>query len=260
MQSEKKFVIDGVKQGLRSDGRACLQSRVLECADNTELLAAGSSQMGISLYASHIICGVKAEIANEPGTFLSIEVAGRSSTGFRDRLKEISLVLDQLVLKYIEKEQLVIIKDKKSWKLFIDVLILQENSSNLLEHISFAIWRALKNTQLIGVAGFVNKNTDEEFLQVNDLSKRLSIDSVPVVISVAFIAECLVLDLIELEELCFDVLLHISVDNYGNIKGITKEGTGSLTYFQTCKALTTCKFAAKQFFDHCLTTNFQYKA
>jgi exosome complex RNA-binding protein Rrp42 (RNase PH superfamily) len=260
MQSEKKFVIDGVKQGLRSDGRACLQSRVLECADNTELLAAGSSQIGISLYASHIICGVKAEIANEPGTFLSIEVAGRSSTGFRDRLKEITIVLNQLVLKYIEKDQLVIIKDKKSWKLFIDVLILQENSSNLLEHISFAIWRALKNTQIIGVTGFINKNTDEEFLQVNDIPRKLNIDNVPVLISVAFIDECLILDLTELEELCIDVVLHISIDYCGNIKGITKEGTGSLTYFQTCRALTTCKLAAKQFFEHCLNSNFQYKA
>lgn len=259
MQSEKKFIIDGVKQDLRCDGRTCLQSRMLECVDNTELLAAGSSQLGISLYASHIICGVKAEIANEAGVFLSIEVAGKSSSGFRERLKEITAILDQLVLKYIEKDQLVIINNKKSWKLFIDVLILQENSSNLLEHISFSIWKALNNTQLIGVSGFVNKNTDEEFLQVNNLPRKLNIESVPVVISVAFIAECLVLDLTELEELCFDVLLHVGIDSKGNFKGITKEGSGSLTYFQTCRALKTCKVAAGQFFQQCLQSNIQYK-
>lgn len=259
MQSEKKFIIDGVKQDLRCDGRACLQSRILEFADNTELLAAGSSQLGISLYAPHIICGVKAEIANEAAVFLSIEVAGKSSPGFRERLKEIATILDQQVLKYIEKDQLVIIKNKKSWKLFIDVLILQENSSNLLEHISFSIWKALNNTQLIGVTGFVNKNTDEEFLQVNNSPRKLNIESVPVVISVAFIAECLVLDLTELEELCFDVLLHVSIDSNGNFKGITKEGSGSVTYFQTCKALKTCKLAARQFFQQCLQSNIQYK-
>ena len=109
----KKFIIDGFKQGMRCDGRILLQSRVLEITRNSELLAAGSSQIGIELSSPHIICGIKTEINDKAELSLSIEQAGKSSTQGRERFKEITLILEKLILQHINKEQLQIIPDKK---------------------------------------------------------------------------------------------------------------------------------------------------
>jgi exosome complex component RRP42 len=259
MISEKKFVVDGVRQGLRSDGRRCFSSRTLEIFDNSELLAAGSAQLAISLYSPHIICGVKAEIAEFPQVCLGLEVAGKSSLGFRERLKELAAMIERLVIRYLDTQQLEIIPGKKAWKLFVDVLILQENVSNLLEQISFTVWRALKNTRLIGVVGFVNKNTGEDFLQITSDKTILNLENFPVIISVSLISNTLALDLSDLEELCSDATLHISIDKSGNLKGISKEGHGCLSFSQTCRSLSISKKAAESFFKDSEKSEIQYK-
>lgn len=249
MISEKKFIIDGIKQGLRSDGRSCLRSRTLEFFDNTELLAAGSAQLAISLYSPHIICGVKAEISTAPDVLLSIEVAGKSNQGFRERLKEIGKIIERLMIRYLDRQQLVIIEGKKAWKLFVDVLILQESTTNLIEHISFTVWKALRNVKLIGVEGFVNKNTGEDFLQLVDMEKTLVVDDLPVIISVSLVSETLVLDLSDLEEHCSEVTLHISVDSTTKLKGLCKEGPGSISPSATLRSISLSTKAAASFFS-----------
>ena len=113
MLSEKKFIIDGIKQELRCDGRNLLTSRVLEVQQNSELLAAGSSQISIELFSPHLICGIKAEISDSPGCFLTIEPAGKSAVSARERLKEIKTILQSLLLNNLKEKQLEILTDKK---------------------------------------------------------------------------------------------------------------------------------------------------
>lgn len=259
MFSEKKFIVDGIKQGLRCDGRSPLNSRVLELKSNTELLAAGSSQINIELESPHVICGVKAEIADINEITLSIELAGKSSIYNRERFKEISVILEKLLLDHIEKSQFEILQEKKYWKIFIDVLVIDENASNLVEHIGISILEALRNTRVISVVGYVNKNTKEEFLEVAEGYWNLDISNVPVVISVSVTGENLVLDLNSEEEECVEATIHIAVDAHGNIRGIIKEGAGCLPFYQLLQTFTTAKAAAHQFFTRPNNLRIHYK-
>ena len=248
MFSEKKFIIDVINQGVRCDGRSPLKSRVLEVQNNTELLAAGSSQLNIELCSAHLICGIKTEISDKPEISLSIELAGKSSMYSRERFKEISTILEKLLLQHIDKAQLEILPGKKYWKLFIDVLVIDENASNLVEQIGLSVILALKNSKIIGVEGYVNKNTQEEFLEIKGDYWSLDIAGVPAMVSVSLAGENLVLDLTSAEEECVDTTLHIAVDSQGNIKGIVKEGAGSLPFYQITQAISAAKSASIQIF------------
>ena len=48
------------------------------------------------------------------------------------------------------------------------MLIIQDSASNLIEQIGLSILLALKNTNLIGITGHLNKITMEEYLQIED--------------------------------------------------------------------------------------------
>lgn len=259
MLSEKKFIIDGIKQGLRCDGRSPLVSRVLEISQSTELLASGSSQLSIELSSPHLICGIKTEIGDKPEISISIEMAGKSSQQTRDRLKEISTILQKLLIDHIDKSQLVIIPDKKAWKVFIDVLIVDENASNLCEQISLSVVFALEDMKIIGTQGFINKNTGEDFVQVTENYWQLSLENVPVIISISFIEDTMVLDLTEEEQACVNSTMHISIDKSGNIRGIVKEGHGELSLGHIASMLSVSKDAASQIFESLHKKTVHYK-
>ncbi|OMJ72683.1 hypothetical protein SteCoe_28817 [Stentor coeruleus] len=248
MLSEKKFIIDGIKQGLRCDGRSPLVSRVVEISQSTELLASGSSQLSIELSSPHLICGIKTEIGEKPEISISIEMAGKSSQQTRDRLKEISTILQTLLIDHIDKSQLLIIPDKKAWKVFIDVLIVDENASSLCEQISLSVVFALEDMKIIGTEGFINKNTGEEFVQVTEDYWKLNMHDVPVIISINFIEDVMVLDLTEEEQACVDSTVHISIDQSGKIRGMVKEGHGELSLGQIASVLSVAKDAGSQIF------------
>ena len=260
MQSEKKFIIDGFTQNLRCDGRGVLASRVLELSNNTELLASGSSQLSIELSSPHIICGIKSEISTSCEISLSIELAGKSTIVTRERLKEAAGILERLMIKHIEKSQFEIIKGRKAWKLFIDVLVVNENTSNLVEHVGVCVLAALKNAKIIGVMGYVNKNTEEEFLEIQESYKKIDVNAVPLVVSVAFANGIAVLDANDSEENCIDCFLHVAVDSDGIIKGMVKEGQGSLAFSQVCLALKLSKSATSQIFALIPSNIIQYTA
>ena len=70
MQGETKFILDGVLQNCRGDGREVFMSRRYCCSTGTEVLAAGSCALALELRSPHIICGCKAEVADEPAVEL----------------------------------------------------------------------------------------------------------------------------------------------------------------------------------------------
>jgi exosome complex RNA-binding protein Rrp42 (RNase PH superfamily) len=258
MFSESKFIIDGIKQGLRCDGRSPLKSRVVQVSKNTELLAAGSSQLNIELYSPHIICGLKTEISSVPDISLSIEPAGKSTSFAREKFKEITDILNDLIIQHLNKSQLQIIPEKKYWKIFIDVLVIDQTAGNLIEQISLSILLALKDADIITVVGYLNKNSLEEFLQIQNEVWKLDVTGFPVVISVSFACGVVVLDLCPFEEECVDITLHIAVDSSGSIRGMVKQNSGTLDFKQVTQAISIARSAATQIFSSLSNEIIQY--
>jgi exosome complex RNA-binding protein Rrp42 (RNase PH superfamily) len=59
MHSERKFVLDGVQQDCRNDGRTLLASRVIRFSTQVNKLAAGSCAVNIGLGIPVLVVGVK---------------------------------------------------------------------------------------------------------------------------------------------------------------------------------------------------------
>ncbi|CAG9320819.1 unnamed protein product [Blepharisma stoltei] len=264
MQSEKKFITDGIKQNCRCDGRGILSSRRIKIEKGVCTLSPGSAQLNIELSSPHIICGCKLEIGvpeveDEGIVNLSIELAGKSLMTDKERMAEVKSLIEMLMLNYFNKKQLCIIPGRKCWKLFIDVEILDKDASNLIEHISLTITSALEDVKVLATEGIVNKNTKEEYIEILDGTVRINIDELPIITTVAQINTSSVLDLTAEEEGCADSLLHFSIDKNGTIKGIIKENPGRLAVDQVLSAANIAKEVAAHIFSDLGTGSIKYK-
>ena len=187
MLSEHLFIKQGIEQGVRCDGRHPLESRVLHIATSTFLQAAGSSSLSFELSSPHIIVGTKAEVTQaEKGAFkVTIDIMEKSSKTLRGRTEHMEKMIELLMLKYIDTSQLIIVEGRKNWSVYIDVVILDRLASNTLEHISLAILAALQSLKLPEIQVYINKNTGEDYLEITKNYRGLSLDRVPVIVSVA---------------------------------------------------------------------------
>lgn len=265
MQSEKKFIVDGIKQGLRCDGRALLTSRRIQIHKGISVLSAGSAHLNIELSSPHIICGCKLEIAipekeDEGIVNFTIEFAGKSTISVKEKIAEVKNIIDTLVISHFDKKQLCILKGRKCWKLHMDVEILDKDASNLVEHIVYTLRAALEDTKIMKTEAIINKNTKEEFVDVLDETIGLNIDNLPVIIALGQINGSFVLDLSSEEELCAESLLFFAFDKSGAIKGIIKENPGRLTIEHVLSAVQTARDASSQIFCELENgTNLRYK-
>jgi exosome complex RNA-binding protein Rrp42 (RNase PH superfamily) len=94
-------------------------------------------------------------------------------------------MMEILMLKYIDTQQLTIVEGKKYWNVYIDVVVLDKLASNALEHISFAILVSLRTLKIPNMQVYINKNTGEDHLEILNNYRGIILDSVPIIISVA---------------------------------------------------------------------------
>lgn len=249
MQCERRFILDGVIQNCRNDGRETLMSRHLIHSTGTEVLAAGSSSLGLELSSPHIITGCKAEISSLPSITLNIETPGKSTIQTREYTSHLCSVLDTLILKYFNTKQLEIVEGRKGWRLYIDVVVLDPQASNLVEHISFGILLALMNTKIPDVEGYYNPNIDEVILELTNSYRSLDTSTLPVIITVNQIADCFVIDLTKEEEASTEGGLHISVNRGQETCGVLTASPGTLSFPLISTCLDIARTAATQVFS-----------
>jgi exosome complex RNA-binding protein Rrp42 (RNase PH superfamily) len=187
MLAEHLFIKQGIEHGVRCDGRHPLESRLLSITTSTLLQAAGSSSLSVELSSPHIIVGTKAEISQiEKGAFkVTIDVMEKSSKSLRGKTEHMEKMIEILMLKYIDTQQLTIVEGKKYWNVYIDVVVLDKLASNALEHISFAILVSLRTLKIPNMQVYINKNTGEDHLEILNNYRGIILDSVPIIISVA---------------------------------------------------------------------------
>mmetsp|Transcript_2519 Transcript_2519/g.5788 ORF Transcript_2519/g.5788 Transcript_2519/m.5788 type:complete len:266 (+) Transcript_2519:32-829(+) len=261
MYCERKFVLDGVQQDCRNDGRTAFMSRDIRFRPKVSKLAAGSSSVSVGLGAPALVIGVKADIsvpkcADSGFCEVSVEFAKRTGST-RELSERLAKLLDALMLKHFDTTQLDICSGEKCWGLFIDIVVMLPDASNLLELMSYGIYKALQSTLIPEVEGVLNKRTGELFLDLKSSSFSLDLTSLPLISSVYLIGDRLLIDASAEEELFASGVIHTSVrDNH--ILGLIKERPGGFSPAQVLHSVKAAFAASSVVESQLTTTRIQY--
>ncbi|XP_035680176.1 exosome complex component RRP42-like [Branchiostoma floridae] len=239
--AERLFIVHGVQDDLRSDGRACEDYRHVQV--ETDVVSNTSGSARLRLGNTDILVGVKAEMGEpDPGRpkegklEFFVDCSANASPEFEGRggeelAIEVSNALQRIFnsRSTLDLTALCIIPEGQCWVLYVDVLVL-ECGGNLFDAVSLAVKAALFNTRIPTVV----VTADDEGQQEIELSddpydvKRLDVDNVPLIVTLSKIGHRHVVDASWEEELCSLARLTVGVTQKGTIAGLNKEGSGSL--------------------------------
>ncbi|XP_015787953.1 exosome complex exonuclease RRP42 [Tetranychus urticae] len=237
-EGEKCYLIHGINDNFRIDGRSCWDRREIDLEINLLPSCVGSAQ--IRSVNCSVIAGVKMSLVppdpGRPGKgkiefFADISAnadplfEGRGGQGivvelvsfFEDSYKDCSLL-----------DCLTVVEGKSVWCLSIDILILEIGSkASLYDLCSIAVKAALYDTRLPKV--YVNPDTMDIEIPDDPFDiMRLDISQIPVFVTVTRIGNSYIIDPTQEEEASSISSLLFSVNNCGTLLHSKKLGLGSL--------------------------------
>ena len=239
--SEKWFLIHGVQDDFRTDGRSCEDYRHIEVETGVISNANGSSKLHLG--NSELLVSVKVELGipspqspSEGRLEFHVDCSPNASPSFQGRggkniSDSISSVLSRVYRNnnVIDLESLCVVPQKHCWIVHVDVLIL-EYGGNILDAISIAVKAALYNTDIpnlevsTGDEGELEINLPDDPLDV----KQISTNNCPVLITLSRIGNRHIVDATIEEESCCSASLVMGITRRGLTVGIRKLGNGSL--------------------------------
>ncbi|CEO96085.1 Ribosomal RNA-processing protein 42 [Plasmodiophora brassicae] len=239
---ESAFIEAGVEKGVRNDGRARLDYRSLHLETGVVPTAHGSAR--VRLDRTHVVVGVKLEVA-EPAAdapdrgyiYCSVECSATASDmfmrqGSQDANTELTGAMQRFYESCLDLGALAIIPGRSVWAVFIDVEILDTDGS-ALDAASAGVRAAVRTAQVpcIHLVGSTDRDEGRDFEVSPDPidSTRLPADLVPICVSMTKIGRCFIADATVQEELCMSAQVSVAVNANGDICGLVKMGSGSLT-------------------------------
>uniref|UniRef100_S4RYT0 Exosome component 7 n=1 Tax=Petromyzon marinus TaxID=7757 RepID=S4RYT0_PETMA len=256
-EAEKAFIVHGVQDGVRGDGRGCEDFRVVEL--ETEVVSNTSGSARLRLGQTDVLVGVKAELGSprldcpDEGYlefFVDCTTSSANATpefegrGGEDLSLEISSALQRSFAHAgcLDLRSLCILPRQQCWVLYVDVLLL-EYGGNVFDAASIAVKAALFNTRI----PTVHVSEDEEGVREIELSDdpydcvRLEVARVPCIVTLSKIGQRHVVDASLEETCCCRASLMVSVTAAGAITGLRKAGPGSLHPDSVCHMIETGK-------------------
>lgn len=238
---EKTFIIHGIQDGLRTDGRSCEAYRNMELECGVVSNTSGSARLRLA--NTEILVGIKAEMGtprpsrpNEGYTEFFVDFSANASPEFEGRggddlAVEIASSLASIYdhRNVLDYKTLGIIPRQCCWVIYIDIVVL-ECGGNLFDAIGLCVKAALYNTRLPHV--IVQKDDDgQEEIELSDDPHdviALNTDNIPVLVTVSKVGQRHVVDASLEEEACCLACLVIAVSNDGAVYGMEKKGPNSL--------------------------------
>ncbi|XP_043920604.1 exosome complex component RRP42 [Protopterus annectens] len=240
-EAEKVYIMHGVQDDLRVDGRSCEDYRNIEI--ETDVVSNTSGSARVKLGHTDILVGVKAEMGspklerpNEGYLEFFVDCSANATPEFEGRGgedlgTEISNTLYRVFdnMTSIDLKSLCISPREHCWILYVDVLVL-ECGGNLFDAISIAVKAALFNTRIPKVRVLEDDEGSKEIELSDDPFDciRLNVDNVPCVVTLSKIGHRHVVDATAQEEACSMASLLVSVTSKGTITCFRKVGWGSL--------------------------------
>lgn len=259
--AEKTFILHGVEENLRTDGRNCLEYRPMELELGVVQTSFGSARLRLANtdvlvsvkvetdtpYAStpdigklefYVACSANAtpDFEGRGGDALATQIASSLDAAYRSN-------------SAFDASQLCILRARKCWKLFIDVLIL-ECGGNLYDGVSLGVKAALWDTRLPHISNVTVDAGSKVDIQVSDdvaACCRLNIKSAPIMVTVCRIGSSigatssLLVDPTDAEEQCCggSVIVACCGDEEQRISTVLQTGGGSLQAGTLLEALKT---------------------
>ncbi|XP_037548734.1 exosome complex component RRP42 [Nematolebias whitei] len=239
-EAEKVYILHGIRDDLRVDGRGCEDYRHMEI--ETDVVSNTDGSAKVTLGDTAVLVGIKAEIGkprpmipNEGYLEFFVDCSANATPEFEGRGgEELGTELSNTLYKAFNKDSLdlkslCISPGEHCWVLYVDVLLLQCDG-NLYDAMSVAIKAALFNTKIPKV----NISTDDEGGKEIELSDdpfdcmRLDVKNVPCIVTLCKVGHRHVVDATLQEKTCSVASLIISVTHKGAVTCARKVGGGSL--------------------------------
>eukprot|EP00002_Diphylleia_rotans_P015453 TRINITY_DN2999_c0_g1_i1.p1 TRINITY_DN2999_c0_g1~~TRINITY_DN2999_c0_g1_i1.p1 ORF type:complete len:289 (-),score=53.73 TRINITY_DN2999_c0_g1_i1:43-909(-) len=241
-QGERFYLLGGIEQNMRNDGRGRLDYRRVTLETNVLPLTSGSARLRLG--KTDVLVGLRPELTepipsrpNEGIIRFSVEFCSNASIDYGDREEEsISLELSQAMQQMFcspgvfDMTTLCVIPGKQCWTLFLDVMV-AESDGNLLDAVSMASYAAFKVSKIPKVDVIVGDVPSDITIEISeDMSEFVSLktDNLPISVSTTKIGKRFVVDSVRDEEYFMDGRLLVAVNPSGDVCFMQKSGNGSM--------------------------------
>ncbi|KAF5303919.1 hypothetical protein FQA39_LY01704 [Lamprigera yunnana] len=239
-EAEKTFILHGVEENFRVDGRERAQYRPMELETNIVAHAFGSARLRLA--NTDVLVAVKIEVdepsidkPDEGKMEFFVDCSANATPDFEGRGGEAlaTEIANSLTNAYkstmaFNLSKLCILKGRKCWKLFVDILLL-ECGGNLYDAVSVAVKAALWNTEVPRVKS-VNLDGNAVEMEVSENIHdciKLDVISAPVMVTISKIGEHCVVDPSSAEEQCATAAVVVAVSQ-NMFTTVLQTGSGSL--------------------------------
>jgi len=240
--SESQFIIEGVNNDVRSDGRNCNDFRTIEIERDVIQTTNGSTRVRIG--STEILVGVKAELEkpalktpSQGKIEFNVDCSPNATPMFEGRRggedieAEISSLFQRLYGTdgICDLEKLCVVKHTWCWAIYIDIMIL-ELGGNLIDVCGIGIYSALQNTILPKLEIESGDNNEVEIMLSDDPLDGEEIDFISplLTVTIAKLGNRYIIDPSDEEEAVSNVKICVAIKNDGSISGFSKFGIGSL--------------------------------
>ncbi|XP_065915878.1 exosome complex component RRP42-like [Dysidea avara] len=246
------YIVQGVREDFRNDGRSCKDYRKFELS--TGMITNANASARVKLGGSDVLVGVKAELVepdptrpNEGRLHFQVECSALASPEFERRGgEELGATLAHMMSRAYQHDSCVdlgglcVSPGQRCWVLYIDGLV-TEWGGNVIDCLSFAIRVALHQTRLPHVVA--SGEGDEMEIEVSQETRSLQGTNLPIYITLSQVANSnsLVVDTTLEEAMCVSCRVMVAVNEDGHLCGFTKEGRGGISAALLNEALTVAR-------------------
>ena len=257
--AEKWFLIHGVQDDFRTDGRSCedyrhveLETGIISNANGSSKIRLGNSEL---LVSAKVELGIPVPQAPKEGRLeFHVDCSPNANPAFQGRggkniSENICSILSRVYRNntVLDFESLCVIPQKQCWVIHIDILIL-EYGGNILDAISIAVKAALHNTGIPNIKVTAGDEGEEEMHLPDDPLDvvYISTSNCPVLVTLSQLGNRHIVDATSEEESCSSASVVIGVTRRGHTVGIRKLGNGSLDPESINEMIDTGKRIGKQ--------------
>jgi exosome complex component RRP42 len=238
--AEKTFVLHGVEENFRIDGREREDYRPMELETNIVAHAFGSARLRLA--NTVVLVAVKLEVdapfpekPREGKLEFFVDCSANATPDFEGRGGEdLAVEISNCLASAYKSPQvfdltkLCILKGHKCWKIFVDILLL-ECGGNLYDAVSIAVKTALWDTRIPLVRSVTvdGSNIDMDVSDELHDCQKLDVSGAPIMVTVCKIGEQCIVDPNVAEEQCSvgAVVIAVSRDKFSTV---LQTGSGSL--------------------------------
>lgn len=260
-EAARRFLLDGVNQGIRNDGRRCFDYRRISF--ETQVISSAIGSVRLRAGETDLLVGIKCEVGKpdrerpDAGHFqICVDCAASVSPKLveghaaEDWGRHMATLLESMCGgdDVVDRKGLCIVPGLFAWHVNADILVLS-SGGNLLDTMSLALCIILGDMLLPGVR--VQEALEEgepTQLAVDDrpeVGVPFPLKKLPLCITVAQLGEEFLLDVTHEEESCANAMLCVVVDGKcGSVIGMHKLGRGLYDISAVPPMLEKCKATA----------------